>query len=172
MLIRPVFCLLSLVALSSCGAYEFELETSSPSVKPTSIEFREVTSRGWLPGCSDLDVLQGTGFYPTTTYHHPSWEKVDTNRYRARAERGVRETMCDTRVDEINGVSLERGVAGSGSVDYARFTFAPTGDDSAATVLCAGAPGAATTEYEPLVCSTPAVRVVPGDTVRFTVVWP
>ncbi|MFZ9886432.1 MAG: hypothetical protein ACO3JL_02925 [Myxococcota bacterium] len=172
MLTRLVVLSLALSALSACGAYEFEIETSSPSVRPTSIEFREVTSRGWLPGCSDLDVLQGTGFHPTSTYHTPSWEQIDTTRYRARAERGVRESLCATRVDEINHISLERGVAGSGSTDYARFSFDPAGDEASALVLCSQIPGTNTTEYEPIRCNNPQVSVVPGEKVRFDVMWP
>jgi|GEM_PF-7038389 len=75
--------------------------SSSPTVTAERFEYRRVSTRVWYPwvGCWTYDVLQGSGWFPTTWYHDEAFDADGS----VELSRNWVENYCAAEMDEING---------------------------------------------------------------------
>ena len=69
-------------------------------------EYRELSTRSrWWLGCWSYDVLQGTGWFPSTWYQYID-PTEDNGQLFYQTDRTARACYCDVQPDEFNSLTL------------------------------------------------------------------
>jgi hypothetical protein len=117
----------------SAHASTLTVNTHSSFLTAVQWDYRAVATRN-LPGCTQYDVLQRTGWFPSTFYN-TYLPAISGNTYRFTTDTGFWRTYCNARMDQYNNVKL-RFRASSGKVYEGSFRVIPEGTVTSDQVTC------------------------------------
>ena len=130
LLARFALCLL---AIPSAHAATLIVSTGSDYVAAVDWEYRSVATRHWL-GCWQYDVLQGSGWYPSTYYNTYTPEQSGYD-YRFTTDSGFWRNYCAAQMDQYNHVRLQyQGI--DGTLYQGSFRVIPDGDSRETNIEC------------------------------------
>ena len=125
----------ALLSISSVQAGTLVVAVNGGNPVPVDWEYRSVTSRSWVPGCTWWDFLQGSGFFPAT-YYTTYMPVQEGNTYTFQTMRGFWQTLCGAQMDEYNSLRFEFATMVGNTTYSGQFRVIPGGDSGEASTSC------------------------------------
>lgn len=130
--------------------------SNSKNLVPTTLGFREQTTKSWLPGCSWYDILQNTGWFPATfytdTYPVESTDQVFEFQFKKRSPLAL---YCAAKTDNVaNGISLEIRDENDTAIAWSGISYRiGTGSQNSVEVHCKTLKSAVEGQLDSIECS-------------------